>query len=393
MKKQILSPLFNWVRLLNDRIKKGYTFFCIVAIIISLIAGCSKKEPSNADKVKEPISAVKKEKDANMISARSYCDPCGNNNCGLGIVCVVQPIQYAGITIYYEPNFNNGMGVLRFNSIEDITQVISYMDREDENYNTNYENQYADYTPDQLDEIDEINGFDPMHIYRSFENQFPGFISARKNIEIVENAYLDNNFTGADPDDIDFTADDAENSILNSINAYKIGNDIYQVKEDGVYKNDIMFIENIVEEGGSITSRPRKPCIRGRISKSLDNYYGGSVKVKLKVAFNSIILRSSGKGKVVWFKKNRRDKWKRSRAELSIATSGNVYYNNCTPYQLQNPVGDRNPQSGYKKRSQLKAVWRQWQQGGYSGYLATKSREWFTIFSEKGGANGILYCE
>lgn len=74
----------------------------------------------------------------------------------------------------------------------------------------------------------------------------------RAELESIENTWLSNNFNGTDPDDVDLTFDDAENTIFNSSYSFKIGTDVYQLTSTGMYKNGILQDEG----GNSINRKP-----------------------------------------------------------------------------------------------------------------------------------------
>ena len=100
---------------------------------------------------------------------------------------------------------------------------------------------------------------------------------------------------------------------------------------------------------------------------------GTGRRFELKVAINSIAVRSSIKGKIVHFKlKN--GSWKRARAEMAVGVQGYVYSTACV---TKGHKSKSNPQTGYKKRNQLKAkdgefgtIWKTFS-GEVSGSFAT----------------------
>ena len=77
---------------------------------------------------------------------------------------------------------------------------------------------------------------------------------------------------------------------------------------------------------------------------------------KLKVAINSLGVRSSVKTKIVHYKR-KRGKYRRARAKLAVYIAAKVYDNDCV---FQQDMSERHPSGGWKNRKQLKLVERGW---------------------------------
>jgi hypothetical protein len=299
---------------------------------------------------------------------------------------------YAGVSITYEP----GDCILKFNSAADVNTVINQLNADYDSYNDDYDSQYPNLTEEQLDDMDEQNEFDEFQKFKDFENIFGGFCSKRAEIENLENTWLDNNFTGTDPDDIDLTFDDAENTIFNNTYSFKIGNDVYQLTSTGVYingvyqedggnsrimnkANDIMYAGSNFYNWGH-TSGPMvlinndknvtfgSNCKTNKKLRSpLLPLPGTNRQVRLKVAIHTIGIMHSIKGKVVHFKiKN--GKPKRARAKMAVRVDGLVRNVVC---DLIDPVAKNDPYTvgTFKKRRELRArvshvggpIWRTFQ--------------------------------
>ena len=310
---------------------------------------------------------------------------------------------YAGVTIRYETNNN----ILRFNSIQDVNTVLDQLDADYENHNDNYDNQYPNLTADQLDDMDAQTGFDEFKPFRDFENLFSGFSSKRAAIENTEITWLNNNFGGVDPDDIDLTFDDAQNTIFNGDNSFKVGNDLYQLTTTGLYLNGTLQVRGVLKDYGNSIAKNNEIGkngifqnvgynISGPMTVVYDNYSissptypgcntnkklksppyepaGTGRRFELKVAINSIGVRSSIKGKIVHFKL-KSGSWKRARADMAVGVQGIVYSTSCVS---KGHKSKSNPQTGYKKRRQLKAkdwefgtIWKTYS-GEVSGSFAT----------------------
>jgi hypothetical protein len=298
--------------------------------------------------------------------------------------------NYAGVSIVYEVDNN----ILRFSTAADLNTVINQLDEDYENYNTEYENQFdPNLSEEELDEIDEQQNFDEFHTFRVFENLFPGFTTKRRELEVMEEAWLNTNFESGDPDDHDLTMDDAENAVFSNNYAVKVSSDVYELTNDGLYingqlqasvngnyNNGIMAVttlENnpldvsgvlgyseVNNSGPSVGSddyfswNPQNlggGCKSNK--KDKDFHVHGDTRFKIKVALNSTWIRSSAKGKVVHFKK-KNNGWKRKRAKMAVHVGGTVYNNECSDSRT---FSYRDPTSGLKKRKQLKVKY--WQPG------------------------------
>lgn len=204
-------------------------------------------------------------------------------------------------TYYYAISFtipyNYGCDILCLNYIivrasccSDLNIVLDQLEADYENHNANYENQYAHLTAAELDNMDAITGFDPSKPYKDFEAKFGTFNSQRKQLENLESVYLTNNFTGTDPDSIDLSYDDELNTIMNLNNQFKIGTEIYTLREDGMY----------VSSGSPQEAKQLGPmCFTNRRKRKEFPGADPSERYILKVAIHSLIFKASAKGKVV----------------------------------------------------------------------------------------------
>lgn len=297
-------------------------------------------------------------------------------------------VTYAGVPITYEPN---GC-ILKFNSLADVNTVINQLNADYDSYNDDYDSQYPNLTEDQLDDMDEQNGFDEFQKFKDFEAMFGGFCSKRAEIESVENTWLANSFTGTDPDDIDLTFDDAENTIFNNNYSFKVGNDVYQLTSTGIYKNGILqdnggntSILNsnnmiLVQENLNARNHNSGPMFSmNNFNLSSEIYWGhtnmnmpimtdcksnkkkketvvtnNNRRIDLKISINSFWAFSSVKAKAVSFKK-KNGNWKRARTNMGVGCGGTVYEGDCNG---SFPFTTRKPSSGYYKRKHLKSPYR-----------------------------------
>jgi len=309
------------------------------------------------------VAEQEKQKKVDEIASNppAYCanlaNPCSDPICEPYANCTISA-TYAGVTVKYELS----SGMLKFNSVSDLNTVLNQLEVDNEAYNANYLSQYPNYTVDQLDSADSVNNFDEFKKLRDFESLFLGYNSKRKMLETTENAWLNNNFAGTDPDDLDLTFDDEENTICNVDNKFKVGTDTYEIKAEGLYINGILM-------GGEVSRvAARHPGCHG--GKDTADYYPVYYrKYRLKVAVHSIWFRSSAKSKAVSFKQSG-SKWKRSRSEMYVAVRGFVYDGQCsssTGFNEAKPAAA----NSYEKRKSLKVVYRSnWGVGGAAVFRA-----------------------
>lgn len=296
---------------------------------------------------------------------------------------------YAGANVVFDLQAN----MLKFNSVYDVNAILDQLEIDYETYNTNYENQYPGYTAAQLDDMDEQNNFDQFKPFKDFENLFPGFYSKRAEVENIENTWLSNNFTGADPDDTDLTFDDALNTIFNGSNSFKAGNSVYQLTANGMYIDGILnedvgtvalktydlkpeplftyeysFFSPVAFRGGpsidftpvNIEEAMSTPCKSNKKSKKDTTFDNDTKRAKFKVSITSIAFRSGVGGKVVYYKRKNNGNWKNTRTDMAVTCGGTIYNGNCAT-SLQ--FSDRKPISGYKKRNRIST--RRWTQSGF----------------------------
>lgn len=309
--------------------------------------------------------------------------------------------SYAGATITFEVNGN----ILKFNSSANANTVLDQLETDYNNYNDNYDSNFdTTLTTDQLDSIDVVNGFDPLQPFKDFENLFPGYSSKRSGIESTENTWLNNNFNGTNPDDIDLTFDDAVNTIFNSNYSFKIGNDVYQLTSSGLYINSVFqddgtagimmkesnwvlsdFANNLVYRGAGPfaydyhlnTDLVFTNCKTNKNDKRAPITTGNSKYIQ-KVGINYIGIRTSIVGKIVHYKNGNK-----KRASMSVGVSGPVYNLSCSSLGSKS---DTNPNgAGYKKRRSLTA--RAWAVGPI---WKTYQNEVGTAFATPGGTSGTF---
>jgi hypothetical protein len=234
--------------------------------------------------------------------------------------------------------------LLQFGSASDLSNVLDSLDARYESHNLTYENQYSTFTPEQLDSIDIVNSFDEFLPMRQFEALFSGFASKRSQLESIENTWLANNLSGTDPDDIDQTYDDAENTISNTNYKVIIGTSTFSLGDDGL-QNYSMIAPPISN---------RNSCGTNRRNSTMYPTLDEARAFKIKVALNTWYVRSGAKGKVVSFKK-KNNNWKRARMKLLVVCGGTVYQTeycgNNFSFQDQNPAP-----SGYRNRKSLKVA-------------------------------------
>jgi len=293
---------------------------------------------------------------------------------------------FAGVSIKYYAS----TGLLQFNNDTDLSSILDSLDAQYETYNANYENQYPTLTSDQLDSVDIVKNFDEFYTFRQFESLFPGYASKRLQIEGIENTWLSNNFTGTDPDDVDPTYDDAENTIANINNKVIVGTTTYDLADSSGGGSTSSFASSALSTNSAavepfkcgITFNPS--CFTNKRKRSGRLVTpDGSRSFICKLAIHAWCIRTGVKGKIVSFKKKNNGSWKRARMKLAISIAGYIYDNGCNSI----PPGSlslRNPApNGYKNRKQLKVA-----RHSSLQTWKTKTGQLATSFEAQGVASG-----
>lgn len=262
-----------------------------------------------------------------------------------------------GVDIAYEIDNE----ILRFANWEDYDNSVKFLDKLYEDYNEARDAQFANgLTEEEMDDLDDADGFDPFYTYKQLENRFHGFTSKRQIIERTEITWLNNDMTGIDPDSIDYTFDDSENTFFNENYEVKIGCIIYRMTEEGLV--DLSNYEGLAnnqsnsneENQNSYSTESDDKCITN--TRESDRYYYGANRMtKNKVAINTFFVRSSAKAKAVNYRQKNNGRWRRSRNDVAVAILGEVYDKQCN--QKEN-IGLRNPLTGFKKRGEIRELYR-----------------------------------
>jgi hypothetical protein len=301
---------------------------------------------------------------AETVATFYQTDPTANAAVVLGSITA----YYAGVAITFDAANNR----LKFNSTTDVFTVINQLNADYETHNDNYESQYPNLTAEQLDDMDDQTGFDEFKPYRDFEKLFTGFNSKRAELEALEINWLNNNFSGTDPDDYDFTFDDGENTIFNDGGSFQVGSDLYELNTNGLYVNGVpqAGLTNrkmpVKEFGNSIYTtavflmNPEKVLLAPGCKTNKNDkgeFPAGNGKFRLKVAINSFGFYSSAKGKVIHFNRKNNGNWKRVRTDMAAAVGGTIYSNLCNnSFQFVK----REPLSGYSRKKQETARYSEW---------------------------------
>lgn len=283
---------------------------------------------------------------------------------------------YAGKTIVY----NAEECILNFASEEDLLAVINQLNADMESYNAAYEALHSDLDEDELDDLDDQNGFDEAAVLKQFESLFGGFCSKRAQLEALEATWLDNDFGGLNPDSLDFTYDDGWNTVFNHSYLLKVNGAVYALSDTG------MFIDNVYQDG--ITRAPTRSGSIWASNEQLPDKSGGGGPNPPFTAFfcndcktnkhsfedpkpvgntgwyagQKIRIFCYGfyqgvRGKVVFYKEKNNQK-KKARKEFGMAAGGIVWTNTICTELLEDPYRvDQNPNTWgqYKKRRSLKA--------------------------------------
>ena len=338
----------------------------LVAAIPFFSTYCNKSVEDPKEEPKETLSGNVKSGKQEPAHCITLTHPCDDPACRPYYGCEEEDpvVYYAGVSITYEQAY----GRLRFNSEADLQTVLDQLDAAYEAHNANYENLYPSLTPEQMDNMDVTTGFDEFATYRAFENLFPGYTSKRKELENMEESWLAANMTGSNPDNYDMTFDNSENAVFGAGYQLTVGSTVYTMNTE-------------LQPATTGASPMLIGCISNKRKTKDITSPDNTRQFKLKVALNSIWIRSSAKGKVVSYVKSG-NRWKRSRAHIAAGNGGTIYDNNCS--NTWNFTG-RNPVNGYKKRKEMKEVRR-----GYATWWKTMPGQVIATFDALNIATGTL---
>lgn len=300
-------------------------------------------------------------------------------------------LQYSfyGIPIAYEIDNN----ILRFSNWEDYDNAVKQLDKVYDHHHDERDAQFPiGTTEEEMDTMDDESGFDPFYTYKQLEQQFSGFTSKRSIIEETENSWLSNGMTGLDPDDIDFTFDDSENTLFNQNYEVKIGCSTYRMTENG-----LVDLANY-EEGSDMetnnlntyTTDDQNKCITNTRNKEMEfTNSAQTTRVKNKVAIYSFFVRSSAKAKAIHYRKKNNGSWRRTRTNMSVSIFGQIYNKQCNSSEN---IGLRNPLTGFKKRGEIRELYRWYEP--LSGGKKTKKDRLASMFELSDGVtNHIVFIK
>jgi hypothetical protein len=237
--------------------------------------------------------------------------------------------------------------MLVFQDMEHFEQCAICLENEYETYNDQYEAQYPDATPEELDALDSINNFNQWAPYLQFENNL-NLSSLRAKIEGESELWLET----TPAEEIDF-ADDPDSipvfrqsirALLNEDGFAKVGTDTISVndwEEKGFW-----------DECGFLTTQrftfgeKEDPVLINR-------------KIKMKIRVKSGLLNSNLVGEIKHYKKVG-GKYKARRAKLKVQVTGAAFDGDC----VLMPQGWNKPK-GYKKRRNLQVndyIWMLWRE-------------------------------
>lgn len=252
---------------------------------------------------------------------------------------------YAGI--FDSIQVQNGM--LKFLDMDHLEEVYNCLEFLYEENQLEFEISFSDLTSLEMDSMETVVGFNHWEPYEDFETLL-NFSSRREYIENLIITFLDQTSPDWDNDPDDF--DDLDETMRTLVN---VDGDLI------IGSNTVNFIiiggDKSIYDG--VSSERSEGCKRWDrlITRPLVT---SNTRIKHKTKFNGYFPRNSVKGKVVHHRLRSNGKWRRSRANLYISTTGSVSrtVSNCSsPWQMGSWNGPRN-------RRSLKTVRGNWGQDG-----------------------------
>lgn len=298
----MFSQNFSVQKLQNCKIAKFNYFFITCSLF--LMMSCSKQSEEM------PAPQEKTDKGSNLKSRNPYDQ----------------------ITIQH--------GMLVFTDSTHLQRVIDKLDQEYQTWNSNFVNQWnhLDYGAFEA-KIEELK-FDEDKPLKDFEKRF-NIASVRAKISSEEETWLNNEIlTGLSPEHNYFTFEEAEQTIWNANQEYKVGNAIFVAKgADLLYEiTDGRFstldslrkgysttgkgnVKEYFEKSASFCSRYKRNddevnYLSDKKYERMIKIWGRDTKIKLKS-----------------FKKKGR-RWKRHYNNLRIRVYGEVSYTDCVSYEI-----------------------------------------------------------
>ena len=250
--------------------------------------------------------------------------------------------------------YNDG-GMLVFQDLEHLWNCADCLEIDYQNYNDNYESQYPNATPEELDELDERNRFDHWQPFIDFESSL-GFNSLRANVERAIVAWEETPIPNINPDD-----DPDDSTPIMHENVRALFNERGMAMVGGKVLTEAFFNE----EADSRQDDCGWALSRKRTFTSSDDPNLNNREIKLKVGVRSGLVRSKLKGKIV-HKRRVGNKMKRRRAHIRAYVGGRgmsdgSFGDNCDiSAQFWN-----SPYQSYKKRrvrrvrSRIWSLWRE----------------------------------
>lgn len=224
--------------------KKSHLFYLFV---VFTYLSCSKQEQIAKDSkqiysnITKPEDSIKKyltvvdeipdnEDNTSNWAACDYYPPTDPRSCNY----VITDDEPSGINT--TATYSNGM--LNFPNLTALFNTMEALENADENY-TGYDWAMGLYggNLEKIDSLLDARGVDENSTFVNFENQFPGFVSMRKEVETAENNFLNNGGDPSSPNNPENRyeiADDIFRTMLNKDGAIKVENVIFKFFSNGV---------------------------------------------------------------------------------------------------------------------------------------------------------------
>lgn len=212
----------------------------------------------------------------------------------------------------------NVNGKLVFSSYQHFYDCIECLEQELEQYNTNYENQYPNATPEQLDVMDSINNFNQFFPLVQFEasksfNSLRGLVANQSNTWLNAQAYQEPDFN-QDPDMLCPIPDQITRSLFNTSGKVQIGNE--EVSSADWTSPDFLDCCSFLHLSKFTFDVNNSPILKDR-------------QIKARISIKSGIILSNLNGNITHYRKVG-GTYKIRRARMRLAVGG-IAMDDCNP--------------------------------------------------------------
>lgn len=216
-------------------------------------------------------------------------------------------------------------GMLYFRDLGHHERIYNCLEYRKEKHMVTFENATVGMSPSQIDNYEEMTGWDENQPLIDFENSL-GFSSRRKLVESQIVAWLENSIgdldLDQDPDDSDYL-DEELRTLLTHDGKVSVGGQILDYLEGANFTSD--EVGNSSFSSSSVVT----PCLPFRKKKDDEEYVDELKKIKVKVRTAHWPWLGKSLSKIINFKRKNNGGWKRDRATLRASLGGQFRKSDC----------------------------------------------------------------